>query len=316
LKWLESRPDITAVHFQEWTPWLAAWVFRRIQQMGKKVFYTVHNVVPHRYPALLPRALMDGTIRSARRLCDGLFVHTQMLADELVLYMRHQHPPIFVVPHGVWTTSQVADAAPPLADRMAQKRLLFFGMIRRNKGLDLILKAMPLLPEFSLTIAGETFDRDYFRRDVLPVIRQLQASGARIELQNHFIADDAIAPLFASHSAILLPYTSGFVAQSGVAFMALAHELPIVASNAGGLGALMSEYQVGRVFSKPTADALAHEVRSLFRDDPVQLQNQIRAAKQHYSWHGAAVATVHGYQNAWEANTEADERNVETSSAI
>src|SRR5262245_45815767 len=37
--WLETRPDITGVHFQEWTPWIAARLFRRIKRMGKKVYY-------------------------------------------------------------------------------------------------------------------------------------------------------------------------------------------------------------------------------------------------------------------------------------
>src|SRR5438477_9005734 len=54
VNWAKARPDIAGVHFQEWTPWLAAPLFRRLRRMGKKVFYTVHNIVPHKYPRYLP----------------------------------------------------------------------------------------------------------------------------------------------------------------------------------------------------------------------------------------------------------------------
>ena len=56
-------------------PWLASPVLRRLKRMGKKAFFTVHNVVPHKYPRLVPRAVVDGWIRRACLMCDGLFVH-------------------------------------------------------------------------------------------------------------------------------------------------------------------------------------------------------------------------------------------------
>src|SRR6185503_8219749 len=83
LKWLRGRPDVAAIHLQEWTPWLAAPLIRCIRRMGKRVFYTVHNVIPHRYPALLPRRVMDFWVRRAARACDGLFLHTPQLAEQL-----------------------------------------------------------------------------------------------------------------------------------------------------------------------------------------------------------------------------------------
>ena len=45
LSWLKSRPDVSGVHFQEWTPWLAGTSIRRIRAMGKQVFYTLNGRV-------------------------------------------------------------------------------------------------------------------------------------------------------------------------------------------------------------------------------------------------------------------------------
>lgn len=320
LRWLAGRPDVAGVHFQEWTPWLAAPMFRRLKAMGKRAFYTVHNVVPHKYPAGVPKAVMHGWIRRACRLADVLFVHTDLLALELHRFLNGDgrpgrdapHPPIRVVPHGVWTVAEAAANGVPLADRLASKRLLFFGTIRRNKGLDLLLRAMELLPGYSLTIAGEPSEPDYFRAEVLPRVERLRAAGVPVELLDRFTPDEEVGPLFARHGAVVLPYTSGFVAQSGVAFLALAHGLPVVASEAGGLRDLLAEFRVGATFRDSAPAALAAAVRSLCDGGgPPDLAAQLRAARDRYSWRAAAAATVAGYHAAVpEGRSAADARLV------
>lgn len=316
LRWLKRRPDVSAVHFQEWTPWLAAPMFRRIRAMGKKIFYTVHNVVPHHYPAMVPKAVFDGWIRKACRLCDGLFVLTEPLKEQLSRSLGEGHPPIYVAPHGVWTVRDLA-SAPTLEQRLAAKQLLFFGSIRRNKGLDLLLRAAEHLPGYGITIAGEPHEREYFETEVLPQVKRLRAAGLKIDLQDRFTPDDEVGPLFARHSSVILPYTKGFVAQSGVIFMALAHEVPVVASEAGGLKDLFAEYKIGEIFRDATPEALAASIRTLHegaRTDDVL--NQIRAAKRRFSWHAAAGATLAGYALAEEGRKEADDCAVATNLAL
>jgi len=312
-RWLKTRPDITTVHFQEWTPWLASTLIKRIRARGMRVFYTVHNIMPHRYPKRIPKSLMHRWIRNACRSCDGLFVHTELLADQLSQFLQGRHPPIQVVPHGVWTVAEPPDVL-PLSARMPQKKLLFFGSIRRNKGLNLLLRAMPLLPEYSLTIAGERLEHDYFSDEVEPAVRQLQAKGVRIDLQARYIREDEIPNLFTTHSAIVLPYTSGFVAQSGVAFMALAYELPMVASNAGGIGELIRSYRVGTIFEESTPQKLAEAIRSIHAQDPEFFQARMREAKRHYSWRAAAAATMEAYLSAGHVVTGNNVSAVETTS--
>lgn len=297
LKWLSGRPDVAAVHLQEWKPWLAHALVRGIQRQGKRVYFTVHNVRPHRYPAGVPRPLVDHWIRRASLACDGLFVHSQRLADELAdfLGILTAQPPITVVPHGVWTVPDAGDV-PPLAQRLASKRLLFFGAIRRNKGPDLLLGAARRLPGYSITLAGEPCEGDYFRAEVLPRVRSLQSAGMRVELIDRFIPDGEVGELFRTHSAVVLPYTRHFLAQSGVVFMALAYGLPVVASRAGGLADLLGEYCIGTTFETGSEAALAAAVEELHaagrRDE---LERRIAAARQCFTWHGAAEATLAGY---------------------
>jgi glycosyltransferase involved in cell wall biosynthesis len=295
LGWLKRRPDIAAVHFQEWTPWLAAHVLRRIRRMGKKVLYTVHNVVPHRYPALLPRSLMNFWVCRALRSCDMLYVHTNRLATTLSEQLAGNHPPIRTVPHGVWTVRDQVEI-PTLKQRLAWRKLLFFGMIRRNKGLDLLLRAAVDLPGYSITIAGEPHEADYYRTEIQPLIAKLRAMDIKIDLIDRFVPDEELGKLFASHSAVVLPYTRSFVAQSGVIFLSLAYGLPVIASEAGGLPDLFQEFRVGRMFRDQTPQALASAVRELFsREARSDLADQMQRARQRYSWRQAAAATIAGY---------------------
>ncbi len=294
LKWLARRPDITAVHFQEFSQ-SQAWLFSQIRKLNKKIVYTVHNIRPHAYPPLVPHRMWDRQARAACRLCDVLIVHTTNLRDDLSAFLGKAHPPIEVVPHGVWTVPAL-QAAPPIQERLNWKRLLFFGTIRRNKGLELLFKASELLPGFSLSIVGAPREAEYFRAEVMPAIERLRASGGTVDLIDQFIPEQQIGPLFAGHSAIVLPYTEDFRAQSGVVFLALAHELPVVASEAGGLRELFDQFRIGSSFRQATPAALAAAVRSLY--EPLagpRITEQIRLAREKFSWHAAAEATIAAY---------------------
>jgi len=298
LRWLKRRPDIAIVHVQEHRPWLAVPFFRRLRQMGKRVFYTVHNVRPNTYPPLLPKALVRRWNRKACRLCDGLFVLTRGLRDQLSESLGPGHPPICVAPHGVWTLGR--DAQPidgtNLNDRLQRKRLLFFGVVRRNKGLHVLLNAMEQLPDYALTIAGAAREPEYLEQEILPRVRRLREMGRSVDFRNYFIAEEEVPALFAEHSAMVLPYTRAFNAQSGVVFLSLAYRTPVIASVSGGLAELFDDHMIGACFADVTADGVARCVREFFsRAESGSVEAEIRAAREQYSWDAAAAATIAGY---------------------
>jgi glycosyltransferase involved in cell wall biosynthesis len=260
---------------------------------------------------------MHRWIRNGCRQADGLFVHTDLLAGELERFLgRGSVPPISVVPHGVWTVGDSHDL-PPLRERLNQKKLLFFGTIRRNKGLDLLLKAALQLPAgYSITVAGYVLEREYFANEVLPLIERVRAAGVNVEVIERFVTDEEAGTLFRSHGAIVLPYTPQFAAQSGVVFMALAYELPVVASEVGGLRDLLGEFKIGTTFAEFTPAALAAAVQALHAGgDATELLGHIRAAKERFSWESAARATLNGYAKVQEKTTETHDCRVATTSA-
>jgi glycosyltransferase involved in cell wall biosynthesis len=304
LEWLRGRPDIGIVHFQEQTMWLAEGLYRAVRAMGKQVFYTVHNVRPHAYPPLIPRQMVDDWDRRSWRQCDGLFVLSEQLREDLSRFLGRGHPPIYVAPHGTWSTTEAQ--RPHINDRLRAKRLLFFGNIRRNKGLDILLRAAQSLPDYSLTIAGEPREVRYFETEVVPAVERLRRAGRDVRLMSHFIPDDQLGALFAEHSAFVLPYTTDFTAQSGVVFMALTYEIPVIASAVGGLRDLLRDYRIGSTFEPQRDGQLARAIRELheggYADD---LAREIRRAKAHYSWDTAAEETAKAYRLAGRAERAA-----------
>ena len=87
------------------------------------------------------------------------------------------------------------------------------------------------------------------------------------------------------------------MAQSGVVYLALAHELPVIASEVGGLRDLMNEFKIGETFRQHTPAALAAAIYALEDGGATQSQlaDEFRAAKRRYSWQESAAATLAGY---------------------
>jgi glycosyltransferase involved in cell wall biosynthesis len=133
----------------------------------------------------------------------------------------------------------------------------------------------------------------------------LRSRNRPVTVLDRFISDPELPPHFASHSAVVLPYTQQFVAQTGVVFTALAHETPVVASCAGGLAEVLGEFPIGTTFAEHTPEALAAAVRELHDSSHrAELQRQMDAARRHFTWDAAARATLAGYAAAFEPDTQ------------
>ena len=93
-----------------------------------------------------------------------------------------------------------------------RKRLLCFGAIRPYKGLHVLLRALELLPQCDLTVAGEPEEPRYLEQ-VRDLARRLPPG--HVELIDRFVSEQEVADLFGRSGLVVLPYTS-FSAQSGV----------------------------------------------------------------------------------------------------
>jgi glycosyltransferase involved in cell wall biosynthesis len=119
---------------------------------------------------------------------------------------------------------------PGPADPAAGTRLLFFGIVRPYKGLDVLLRALAQAPEHvTLTVAGE-FWGDSTKMDNL--IAELGLAG-RVTLRPGYVPADQIPALFGAADALVMPYREATASQN--ALLAFAHGVPVITTTAGAL---------------------------------------------------------------------------------
>ncbi|MEO8027141.1 MAG: glycosyltransferase family 4 protein [Bryobacteraceae bacterium] len=123
---------------------------------------------------------------------------------------------------------------------------LFFGTIRRDKGLDNLITAFRALPESChLLIAGKPLDL------AGPAI-----ADPRITARYDFIPANETELYFAAADVLVLPYESFYSGSSGPLFDACAHGLPVVASRVSELGRLVTEHGLGIAVEPGSVDSL------------------------------------------------------------
>ncbi|MDZ4182949.1 MAG: glycosyltransferase, partial [Candidatus Cloacimonadaceae bacterium] len=165
--------------------------------------------------------------------------------------------------------------------------LLFFGLIKPYKGLDVLLKAMrqvrERLPELSLVVAGEI----YGKADVYEhLIRSLGLADC---VRTHFkyIPENEVAPFFRSASLCVLPYKSA--TQSGIIAMSYHFDLPVIVTDAGGLSEYVEEAVTGLVVPANDVEALAAGIIRYYEARMHEsMSAAVREYKQKYSWQSLA----------------------------
>jgi glycosyltransferase involved in cell wall biosynthesis len=159
--------------------------------------------------------------------------------------------------------------------------LLFFGFIRKYKGLDILLDAMKILqadfPTIKLLIAGEYYD------DQKIYDEQIERLNIRDQLilHTHFIGDSEVKYYLCAADVVVQPYRSA--TQSGVTPLAYHFEKPMIVTNVGGLPAMVPDNKVGLI-AEPNAASIAEKIIQFFKNGEQQFLPYLVEEKKKYSW--------------------------------
>ena len=163
------------------------------------------------------------------------------------------------------------------------KNLLFFGLIREYKGLDILLEAFRLLPEdYQLIIAGEpygSFEKYSKIIDSLP-----ESAQKRIFMDLKYIKDSEVTDYFSVSDLAVLPYRSA--TQSGISSVSYHFEVPMIVTDVGGLKETIGDRGTGIVASDGSPEAIRKEILHFFSSEEIRrdcIQN-IRKEKERLSW--------------------------------
>jgi glycosyltransferase involved in cell wall biosynthesis len=249
-------PDI--VHLQ-WLP-RPELDLRWLRRLDRATALTAHDIVPRRERAL-------PAWRRALGLVDRVIVHSQRAAKQLSEFQPD------VIRHPVFEGKPLG---PPHG-----KTLLFFGLIRDYKGLDVLLRALPQIPDAKLIVAGDPLD------PIQPLEHE------RVEWRLRYIGEQEVAELMEQAAVVVLPYRK--LDSSGVLATAIGYRRPAVVSDVGSLGEIVREFGAGLVVPPGDEAALAAACSSLLGDE--------RALQQAYEGAAKAAATL-----TWDAAAQEHER--------
>ncbi len=162
-----------------------------------------------------------------------------------------------------------------------EKIILFFGFIRKYKGLDLLLQAMasPSIKKsgIKLLVAGEFYED---RKPYDELIAQNNLLPQLI-LKTNFIPDSMVRYYLSAADFVIQPYRNA--TQSGVTPLAYHFEKPMLVTNVGGLPDLVPDGKVGLV-CEPTPDSIAYNILKLYELGENYFLPHLREGKKKYSW--------------------------------
>lgn len=231
-----------------------------------------------------PQWLLNFGVQQARHV----IAHNISMREIIVERLGISEERISVVPH-----IELGDptVAPDVEE--AGHEVLFFGRIRKYKGLEYLIRAQPLItdriPEAKIVIAGEGDDFTKYR-NAMP-------NPNRFEVHNEFVPDGKQAELFRQASVVVLPYIEA--TQSGIIPLAYTYEKPVVASAVGGLPSQVDDGITGFLVPPGDVRALADKVVLLLENPALQRRfgrNGKRKVAREWSADVVAKQTIEVYQ--------------------
>ena len=272
------QPDLLVMKY--WMSWFApslGWVERHVGPHCK-VVPVLDNGIPHEahwFDKPLTRWFLKG--------CDGFVTLSQSVTDDLLTLKPDAR--YTLLPHPLYAhfgeRLPREEAAARLGIDPSLKTLLFFGLIRDYKGLDILLEAFRGLPEdYQLVVAGEpygSFDKYQALIDSIP-------GRERIHVFPDYVRDSEVKVYFSTADLTVLPYRSA--TQSGISSVSYHFEVPMVVTDVGGLKGTIGDRSTGLVAPVPEPDAVRQEILRYFADASLRTRcvDAIRREKERLSW--------------------------------
>jgi len=276
------KPDVIVVRY--WLPFMGpclGTILRRVKKnRHTKVICIADNISPH-------EKRPGDTIFTKYFIkpVDAFITMSAKVLDDLKSFAKDK--PAQLIPHPLYDNFGAAinkkEARDKLGIREEEKVILFFGFIRKYKGLDMLLEAFKILkstnkiPNLKLLIAGEFYDgeKNYEFLTNDPAIKK------DLILHTHFISNTDVKYYLCAADCVIQPYRSA--TQSGVTPLAYHFEIPMIVTNVGGLPSLVPDRKVGLI-AEPNAESIAQKIEEYFDLGEDHFLPGLREEKKKYSW--------------------------------
>ena len=275
------NPDLIVVRY--WLPFMGpalGTILRRVRKnKHTSIIAIADNVLPHEK--------RPGDVSFTRyflKSCDAFVTMSEKVMNDLRKFETSK--PARQVLHPLYDNFgeplSKQDAKIKLGIAPDEKLILFFGFIRKYKGLDLLLQAMATseikASGIKLLVAGEFYEDEKSYQDII------NASGISnaLLLRTDFIPDNDVKYYLSAADAVIQPYRNA--TQSGVTPLAYHFEKPMIVTNVGGLPALVPHEKAGLV-TEPDPRSIANAIIRFYQLGEDFFIPHLRTEKLKYSWH-------------------------------
>jgi len=266
-----------------------------IKLRRKKIICTVHNVKSHE------RDKINKTLsRLIFKFPDYFIVHSKENKEKLKKIFKIKENRIFVIPYGpldFYKTKNISKktARKKLGFKNKDKIILYFGNIRKYKGVDVLIKAFSQvkkkIPQAKLLIIGKNWIDWQPFQDII----ERNSLKENIFLKLDYIPGFEVQYYFLAADLVVLPYLN-FDAQSGVGNIALAFKKALIVTKVGGLPELVNDKNV---IVKPGDPAdLARAIIRILKNDNFRkkLEGDSKKMTKKYSWDKITEKTIKLYK--------------------
>jgi len=276
-----ESPDV--VIFRYWTPFIAPCLGKvgRIIRKNKKtkVVAIADNVIPHE-TSFYDKPLTQYFVNS----CDGFVTMSEAVLKDLEQFETSK--PALYNPHPMYENFgpalSKASSKEILELEPDGKYLLFFGFIRKYKGLDILLEAFAdkRIQDLGikLIIAGEYYDKpDEYKA----LIKKYNLENALVQV-NDFIPDSEVNQYFSACDMVVQTYKSA--TQSGVTQVAYYYNKSMLVTNVGGLAELVPHEKVGYVTDVKTTEIANAIVDFYTNNRESEFTENVKTERNRFTW--------------------------------
>lgn len=237
------------------------------KQYSNKIIFITENVISHE-SNFIDQILTKIGLKNA----SGFLVLSDIVADklkdivsgkriyksELPIYDCYQNP----------RTTNIDSLKSVLGYSSKNKILLFFGYIRKYKGLDVLLKAISDLTtsdnSFRLLVVGEFYDDENNYREI---IKKFHIENY-VYVINRFVPNEEVEKYFMISDCVVLPYKNA--TQSGVLNIAYGFQKPAIVTKVGGLAEFVEDEKTGIIAKYCSTDEIVKGIRRFY-----ELRNKV-----------------------------------------
>lgn len=274
------QPEIIIIHY--WMPFFAP-ALRNIavsvkKKSNAKIIVICHNLVPHE-KQIFGQYLTKMFLKNV----DRFIVMSESVKSDLLNIVPNAKYEISPHPiYNIFGKVSSKETARKNLGITAKKVILYFGLIREYKGLDILLKSIPQIKQniddFTVIVAGECYEKEEKYHNI---IRTLGLTKF-VDLRLKFILDNEVADYFSAADVVALPYRTA--TQSGITQIAFNFNRPVIVSNVGGLSEIVPNGKVGYVV-EPNSDEFAKAIVKFYKEDKfAEFSENVKLHKKLFSW--------------------------------